>query len=120
MPTPGGQSKLEIEAIQDRIILEVLNIFKGDDPNNGYSATHTNAISDSQTPERGRGNGTGDSLDVNNYSIGTKTDIEGNPEIPGSGRIPAIANNGSTWGYTPDNWYEKPNTDGNVGQYQTP
>ena len=120
MPTPGGQSKLEVVGLQERIILEVLNLFKGDDPGNGYSATHTNAIGDSQTPEHGRGNGTGASLDTENYGIGTKTDIEGNPAVPGSGRIPAIANNGSTWGYTPDSWYVLPDTSLNVGQYQMP
>ena len=115
-----GQSKLEQIGIQKRLELEVINTFKGDDPSNGYSATHTNAIGDSQTPERGRGNGTGDSLDTPNYKIGTHTDIYGNPEVPGSGRVPAIANNGSTWGYTPDNGYKAPDTSGNSGQFQMP
>ena len=116
----GTQSELEVIAIQRRIALEVINTFKGGDPNNGYSVNHTNAIGDSQTPERGRGNGTGDFLDTPNYNIGTHTDIYGNPDVPGSGRIAAIANNGSTWGYTPDQGYVAPDTSGNSGQFQVP
>jgi hypothetical protein len=117
MPTGN---KLEQIALTKRVELEVINTYKGDDPGNGYSVSHTNAIGDSTTPEHGRGNGTGDSLDTPNYNIGTKTDIEGNPEVPGSGRIAAIANNGSTWGYTPDEGYEAPDTSGNLGQFHMP
>lgn len=120
MPTPGTQSKLEQVALVKRPELEVINTFKGDDPSNGYTPTHTNAIGDAQTPEHGRGNGTGDFLDSANYDIGTATDINGNPDIPASGRLAAIANNGSTWGYTPQDGYQAPDTSLNDGQFHVP
>ena len=117
---PGTQSKLEQIALIKRPELEVINDFQGYDPNNGYSVTHTKAISDTQTPEHGRGNGTGAFLDSSNYDIGTATDINGNPDVPASGRLAAIANNGSTWGYTPDQGYTAPDTSANLGQFHTP
>ena len=109
------QSKLEIIALQKRDDLNAINMYNGEDDANGYSATHTRAIGDALTPEHGRG--TGAELDSADYNIGTDTDKMGNPEVPGSGRLAAIANNGSTWGYTPENGYTTPDTSGNSGQY---
>ncbi len=109
------QSKLEIIALQKRNDLIAINDYNGIDGANGYSATHTRALSDAQTPEHGRG--TGGFLDTGNYDAGTATDRFGNPDIPASGREAAFANNGSTWGYTPDEEYTTPDTSGNAGQY---
>ena len=49
---------------------------------------YTNALSDGDN--RGRGE---------DADIGTKTDIDGNPIVPGSGRNPSIANNQAKYGY---------------------
>jgi len=108
-----GQSKLEQIAIAQRGILIPINSFNNEDAANNYTATHTKALSDTLTPEAGRG--TGNFLDVENMSVGTQTDINGDPTTPGSGRNPAFANNGSTWGYTPDAIYQAPDTSLNIG-----
>lgn len=109
-----GQNELERIAINQRNTLIPKNDFNGETLANNYTNTHTKALTDSQTPEHGRG--TQNFLDTLNYNAGTKTDIEGNPTIPGSGRKPAIAKNGSDWGYTPDNTYQTPDMSANQGQ----
>lgn len=109
-----AQSKLEQIAINQRNTLIPINDYNSEASANNYSATHSKALTDTQTPEHGRG--TQNYLDTPNYGAGTQTDINGNPSIPGSGRNPAIANNGSTWGYTPENIYQAPNTSANEGQ----
>ena len=111
----SGQSKLEIIGIDQRNALLPKNDYNGI-PGNQYTSTHTRALADTATPEHGRG--TGGDLDSENYKAGTKTDIKGNPSVPGSGRNPAIANNVSTWGYGPKQPYSKPATTQNNGQAQ--
>lgn len=111
-----GQSKLEQIAIAQRGVLNAINSYNNVDASNNYTATHTKALSDTLTPEQGRGSGGENYLDTPNQNVGTQTDIYGNPSIPGSGRKPAYANNGSTWGYTPDSVYQAPDTSGNIGQ----
>lgn len=107
-------TKLEQIAIVQRGILIPKNEFNNESPANNYTETHTKALADTATPEEGRG--TGGFLDIDNQAAGTQTDILGNPFIPGSGRKPAYALNGSTWGYTPDSYYQKPDMSGNIGQ----
>lgn len=109
------QSKLEIIALQKRNDLIAINNYNGIDPSNEYSGTHSKALADKKTPEQGRG--TGGFLDTHNNNAGTETDKFGNPTMLGSGRAAAIANNGSTWGYTPTEGYTTPDTSGNIGQY---
>lgn len=109
-----AQSKLEQIAITQRNTLIPINDYNNEAAPNNYTANHSKALTDEQTPEHGRG--THNFLDTPNYNAGTQTDINGNPSIPGSGRNSAIANNGSTWGYTPETTYQAPNTDLNQGQ----
>jgi len=109
-----GQSKLEQVAIQQRNVLIPINTYNDTAAANNYTATHTRALSDTITPEAGRG--TNNYLDTSNYNAGTQTDIAGNPAEAGSGRLAAFANNASTWGYTPDSTYQAPDTSLNVGQ----
>jgi hypothetical protein len=102
------KSRLEIIAEEARKKLYVKNIYNGEDPANGYSATHTRALSDQTTPVNGKGNG--DYLNTYNYSqTGGEYDINGNPTYGGSGRNAAIAYNESQWGYGPNNPYNAPN-----------
>ena len=122
MSTPynGGQSPLEKAAIAARKRLIPINTYNNEADANEYSATHTRAISDSTTPIYGKGSG--DFLDINNYSrVGGDWDINGNQaNAVGSGRNPAMALNGSTWGYGPQGLgmqnYQHPNTGANTGQ----
>ncbi len=93
-----GQNKLEEIAIAQRNSLIPRNHYNNEAEGNKYTGTHTRALSDSETPEAGRGSGGNNFLDTPNQNVGTQTDINGNPLIPGSGRNPAYANNGSTWG----------------------
>lgn len=122
MPTPynGGQSPLEAAAIAARATLLPINIYNNASNTNEYSATHTRAMSDNTTPIYGKGSG--GYLDIDNYAgVGGDWDINGNQfNSVGSGRMPAFALNGSTWGYGPTGLgmqnYQHPNTSGNVGQ----
>jgi len=109
-----AQSKLEQIAIIQRGTLIPINSYNSAAAANNYTATHTRALGDAQTPEAGRGSG--GFLDIENYDVGTATDINGNPNVGGSGREPAFANNGSTWGYTPSVVYSAPDTSLNQGQ----
>lgn len=122
MPTStnGGQSKLEAAAIAARKAILPINIYNNDADANEYSATHTRALSDKTTPIYGKGSG--DFLDINNYQgVGGEWDINGNQaNAVGSGRIPAMALNGSQWGYGPAGLgmqnYQQPDTAANKGQ----
>jgi hypothetical protein len=119
MPIPhapiGGQSALEAIAIQQRNKLIPINTYNNAAAPNQYNPTHTRAIADKTTPNYGKG--TGNYLDINNYAAGSNWDIFGNQAIAiGSGRVPAFANNASTWGYDPTTNYQHPNTALNVGQ----
>jgi hypothetical protein len=117
MPTA---SKLEIAAIAARNTLIPINTYNNAAPANTYTATHTRALSDTTTPVYGKGSG--QFLDIDNYGgVGGDWDINGNQaNSVGSGRMPAIALNGSTWGYGPVALgmtnYQHPNTAGNIGQ----
>ncbi len=119
MPIPhlpvGGQSALEQAAIAQRNILLPINTYNNASQANEYSATHTRALADSLTPHYGKG--TGQFLDIYNYSAGADWDIFGNQaNAIGSGRNPAFANNYSTWGYDNTHSYQRPNMSLNVGQ----
>ena len=122
MPLPhqpvGGQTALEIAAIQAREALLARNTYNNDGNANNYSATHTRALSDQITPINGKG--TGSYLDIENYNAGAEYDKNGNAIYVGSGRKPALANNGATWGYNPDSVYEEPDTSKNIGQVIIP
>lgn len=118
--TNGEQSRLEKVAIATRMTLLPINTYNNVDKSNEYSATHSRAISDQKTPINGKGSG--EFLDIDNYkSVGGEWDINGNQyNSIGSGRNPAIALNGSTWGYGPTGLgmvnYQHPDTGKNSGQ----
>jgi len=122
MPTPynGGQSPLEIAAIAARNTLIPKNTYNNVATANEYTATHTRALSDKTTPIYGKGSG--DFLDIDNYTgVGGEWDINGNQSnAVGSGRNPAMSLNGSTWGYGPSplgfSNYQSPDTSKNIGQ----
>lgn len=122
MPTPynGGQSPLEAAAITQREFLIAISTYNNAAAANNYTATHTRAISDTTTPVYGKGSG--QFLDIDNYTgVGGDWDINGNQwNSVGSGRNPAFALNGSTWGYGPEGIgmqvYQHPDTAGNIGQ----
>jgi len=82
------------------------NDFNGEADANNYTATHTKALSDRETPVKGKGTG----VYLDTYNGGSDTDINGNPIYAGSGRNAAMANNASTWGYGPDSPYTAPDT----------
>lgn len=105
-------NRLEQAAIAARNSLITFNNYNSADDANKYSATHTRAISDETTPIQGKGTG----VFLDTYNGGGSFDIFGVPSQGGSGRLAAIANNGATWGYTPNSYYTTPDTSGNVGQ----
>ena len=116
----GKQSRLESVAIMSRNSLLPINTYNNADKANEYTATHTRAISDKSTPIYGKGSG--EFLDIDNYgAVGGEWDINGNQSNSmGSGRNPAFALNGSTWGYGPEGVgmesYQHPDTSANSGQ----
>jgi hypothetical protein len=105
-------NKLEEAAVNTRSTLIAINNYNSADDANNYGATHTRALSDETTPIYGKGTG----VFLDTYNGGGSLDVYGVPSQGGSGRLAAIANNGSTWGYTPDSYYTIPDTSGNVGQ----
>jgi hypothetical protein len=105
-------NKLEQAAIATREALIARNNYNNADDNNNYSATHTRALADEETPIYGKGTG----VFLDTFNGGGDLDVNGNPTYGGSGRLAAFANNSSTWGYGPDSYYEHPDTSGNVGQ----
>jgi hypothetical protein len=106
-------NKLEQAAIQQRAILIPQNAYNDAAPANEYTATHTKALADATTPEKGRGTGSVDPQTAAvDYNGGTNTDKFGNPSIPGSGREPAFSMNQ----YNLNNGYSAPDTSANVGQ----
>lgn len=106
-----AQSKLEQIAIQERATMLAANTYDSAAPANGYSETHTRALSDTLTPDYGKG--TGVFMDTTNG--GSDIDINGNPNISASGRLANIAINQYN-GNTPANGYQTPNTSANIGQ----
>lgn len=121
MPIPhqpdGGQTALELIAIQQRNKFLPNNLYNNYANANQYSATHTRALADQTTPHNGRG--TGQFLDIYNFDVGTDYDIKGNQSnanSQGSGRNNAFADNFGTWGYDNNHYYVKPDTTKNTGQ----
>tara|TARA_R110000796_G_scaffold63162_2_gene145628 strand:+ start:3582 stop:3911 length:330 start_codon:yes stop_codon:yes gene_type:complete len=102
------QSKLEEVALAQRQNLLTSNTYNGFDVNNGYSATHSRAMSDDETPIHGKGTG----VNFDTYNGGSSVDIHGDPSIPGSGRI----QNGLKNEYNVNNAYHTPDMSGNLGQ----
>jgi hypothetical protein len=82
----------------------IKNAFNGEADANGYSATHTKALSDQETPIKGKGTG----VYLDTYNGGGELDVLGNPNYAGSGRLAAIAYNQSQWGMSPNNPYTAP------------
>lgn len=105
-------NKLEEIAISKRESLISKNNYNNEDDANNYSAKHTRAISDAKTPVYGKGTG----IFLDTYNGGGDFDVNGNPTIAGSGRLAAFANNTSTWGYGPTQYYKTPDTSLNQGQ----
>ena len=103
---------LEQAAISARNTLIAINNYDNVDGANNYTATHTRALSDQQTPVYGKGTG----VFLDTYNGGGSFDLNGAPNAAGSGRLAAYANNLSTWGYGPSAYYTAPDTSGNVGQ----
>jgi len=101
------QSKLEKIAIETRNSLLPKNTYKDTDSDK-YSATHTRALSDSTTPVQGKGTG----IYMDTYNGGGDLDINGNPEIVGSGRVKNKAMNA----YNENKQYTHPDMSGNIGQ----
>ena len=116
----GGQTKLELAAIEQRNKLIPLNNYNNAATANNYTSTHTRALSDKETPNYGKGSG--QFLDIENYNgVGSDIDINGNQTIGGgSGRNSLLSLNNATWGYGPEGLgmqgYKKPNTSTNTGQ----
>lgn len=105
-------NKLEEAAIARREALLAMNNYNNHDGGNNYTATHTRALSDTETPIHGKGTG----IFMDTYGGGDDIDINGNPTYGGSGRIPAFVNNLATWGYGPDNYYQQPDISDDAGQ----
>lgn len=115
----GTQSKLEQAAIDARKKNIIKNVYNNFDENNEYTAKHTRALADTQTPNFGKG--TGQYLDIDNYKAGSDVDIHGDQgNSIGSGRNPALSLNSSQWGYGPAGLglmpYQAPDTSKNQGQ----
>ena len=103
-----ASNKLEEAAKAARLSLVTKNTYKGDDNSNNYTATHTRALSDQETPVNGKGTG----IFLDTYNGGGSQDINGSPTAAGSGRIKNIAFNE----YNKDKIYVHPDTSGNKGQ----
>lgn len=101
-------SKLEEAAIAAREQLITKNTYNGFAVENGYTATHTRAVSDDNTPQHGKGTG----VPFDTYNGGSYNDVYGVATAAGSGRIANIATNQ----YNDKNGYTHPDTSGNIGQ----
>ncbi len=120
-----ASNRLEQIAINKRDELIAINKFDNVANSNNYAATHTKALSDSQTPVHGKGNPNDSSIDNGalgggfyniSGALGGSYDINGNPAIVGSGRIANVTKNG----YNFNVQYQKPDTSSNVGQVTFP
>jgi hypothetical protein len=103
-----ASNELEKAAIAARQQLLTNNNYNNFDINNNYSATHTRALSDDQTPNYGKGTG----VPFDSANGGSDIDINGNPNIAHSGRIGNVVLNQ----FNSDNEYKTPDMTGNVGQ----
>jgi len=104
-----ASNKLEQAAIAARDALIPINTYKGDEAGNEYSATHSRALSDEETPVAGKGTG----VFLDTYNGGGSVDINGASDAVGSGRIQNVAKNE----FNKDNTYQHPDTSGNEGQF---
>lgn len=116
-----ASNKLEKNGINARNTLITINDYDNVTNNNNYTSTHTKALSDNKTPEHGKGNPKDSSVDVGalgngfydiNGAIGNSYDINGSPQIAGSGRIANVLKNP----YNFNLQYIKPDTTLNVGK----
>ena len=107
--------------IASRINLIAINEFDNVNNSNNYTSTHTRALSDSKTPEHGKGNPKDSSVDIgalgNGFydikgALGGSYDINGSPQIAGSGRIANVIKNP----YNYNLQYIKPDTTLNIGK----
>ncbi len=101
-----ASNKLEEAALLQRAALIPLNGYNSSDVSQNYTVGHGNAVSDGDL----KGKGTGIHLDT--YNGGGDFDINGNPNIVGSGRLQNLVINQ----YNDANGYDHPDTSGNVGQ----
>jgi hypothetical protein len=104
-----SSNKLEQAAIAARASQLGANTYNSADDANKYTATHTRALSDQQTPVYGKGTG----VFLDTYNGGGSMDVNGNPNSAGSGRIQNKAFNQ----YNENNTYQHPDTSGNIGQF---
>ena len=104
-----ASNKLEQAAIAARDALIPINTYKGDEAGNEYSATHSRALSDEETPVAGKGTG----VFLDTYNGGGSIDINGASDAVGSGRIQNVAKNE----FNKDNTYQHPDTSRNEGQF---
>lgn len=102
-----ASNKLEEVGLNKRNELLGSNIYNNSDYSNNYNANHTRALSDNETPNRGRGTG----VFLDTYNGGNRIDREGSNEYIGSGRIQNLAQNE----YNNENGYQTPDTSGNIG-----
>ncbi len=103
----ANRSKLDMLAEEARLKNITKNDYNGVADTNQYSATHTKALSDKETPVKGKGTG----IYMDTYNGGGDYDINGNPNYAGSGRLAAMANNISLWGYGSGSPYTAPDTE---------
>lgn len=104
-----SSNKLEQAAIAARSAILPINTYNDADDSHNYTATHTRALSDSETPVAGKGTG----VFLDTYNGGGSLDINGNPAAAGSGRLSNVAVNQ----YNGTNTYQHPDTSGNIGQF---
>ena len=116
-----ASNKLEQAAIAKRDELIAINKFDNVANSNNYTATHTRALSDSQTPVHGKGNPNDGSIESSalgggyyNISgpVGGSYDINGSPSMVGSGRIGNVTKNSFNFNVQ----YQHPDTSLNIGQ----
>jgi len=134
-PTPGSgpYAGLGRQPLLTKTHLLYTTSFKNNDQ---YGLTHTNAISDAKTPNRGKGTGGG----LSNGNFTAAIDYKGGDDYDkdggvgqvgwslvgtGWGRSKSLNNNLATWGYSPTdatnvatltNEYKKPDMTKNIGQ----
>lgn len=103
-------SKLEEIGLNQRGVLTPFNTYNNSSNSREYSATHTRALSDQETPVNGKGTG----IFLDTFNGGGSLDINGSSNAAGSGRIANVASNQ----FDNDNQYVHPDTTGNVGQFR--